>query len=113
VDSWQAGEAAAVLRHVVTWELSQPRWDRVNGLLDAIEAALDADDAEVLAAAATELVRSGPVRIVRIGSREPTTAPPRISERANQLVHRLTAAAVHDDPATDSGPETSGGRQAE
>ena len=113
MDDEQAREAAAVLRHVADWELAPSRWDLVDGLLDAMEAALDSGDAEALAAATADLELAGPVRIVRIGSSQPSAAPPLIRERVNQLIHNLSMAPGYGVSSQESGAGPHSGREAE
>jgi hypothetical protein len=108
----QAREAVAVLRQVADWELAPARWDRVSGLLDAVQAALDSGDAEALAAAVIDLEMAGPVRIVRIGSGQPSAPPPPIRERLGLLIHSLTA-SVRDYPTAEPGRAAGSDRQAE
>jgi hypothetical protein len=108
----QAQETVDVLRQVADWELAPPRWERVSVLLDAVQAALSSGDAEALAAALIDLEMAGPVRIVRIGSAQPSAPPPKIRERVNQLIHSLTA-SVGDDPTAEPGRDTGGERPAE
>jgi hypothetical protein len=112
MDDRQARETVAVLQQVANWELAASRWDRVSGVLDAMQAALGSEDAEALAAAVIDLELAGPVRIVRIGSKQPSAPPPLIRERVNELIHGLTA-SVRDDPAAEPGRDTGSERQAE
>jgi hypothetical protein len=93
-DSWDdetLHDALDVLRALVLWKMTPQRWDHVAEILRWIDAALDAGDATELRRATVELEISGPVRILRIGSKDVTGVPPPVLDRRNTLVHKLTS----------------------
>ncbi|MGK5685120.1 CATRA system-associated protein [Actinoplanes sp. URMC 104] len=90
-------DAVDVLQDLVLWEMSAQRWEHVEATLHRIERALADGDAAELREAVAELEVSGPVRILRIGTRTTTGIPPRTLDRRNALVHALTTARTAED----------------
>jgi hypothetical protein len=82
-------EAVVVISDALQWRLTAARWQAIEELLAAMDAALAADDLEALAAAITDLELAGPVRITRIGAAPAVPAPPQVRDRLNRLVNSL------------------------
>jgi hypothetical protein len=86
-------DAVNVLQDALLWELSPARWDGIAAVLQALEA-LEADlgqgDVDALTEAVAQLELAGPVRITRIGAPPVEPPPPKVRERINQLIHRLS-----------------------
>ena len=101
-------DAVVLLQDLVLWEMSPQRWERVDELLQRINDAYAARDATELRAATAELEISGPVRILRIGSKQSTGIPPMTLERRNTLIHSLSSPATGSSATT---PEDDRGRQ--
>jgi hypothetical protein len=86
-------DAIVVLQDMVLWQMAPPRWTKIAGKLDRLDAALAAGDPVVLRQAVTDLQISGPVRITRIGTKTVTGVPKPVLDLRNTLVHKLTAEA--------------------
>jgi hypothetical protein len=87
------GDALAVLRELLRWELAPARWEEVGNTVEILAAAAEAGDVAAVEQATVNLEMSGPVRITRIGSTPRVPPPPRVRERVNHLIHALTAPA--------------------
>lgn len=112
-ESWNdeaVQEAVVLLQDLVLWELSPQRWDNVERILSRIAQAMTDRDLRALHDATAELELSGPVRVLRIGSKESTGIPPMILDRRNQLIHSLTEKPARDDEA-ETAPEYDRGPQ--
>jgi len=94
-------DAVDVLRDLVLWEMTSQRWAHVEEVLRRIGAALAARDGRELREAVAELEISGPVRMLRIGSKPAEGIPAPVLDRRNVLVHSLTA---DERPEDDRGP---------
>jgi len=88
-------EALDVASDALLWRMTDARWQAIEQVLLAMNAALEASDLDALAAATTKLELAGPLRITRIGGTPVVPPPPPIHYHLNQLVHSLggTAAA--------------------
>jgi hypothetical protein len=87
-----SGAAAEALDAVIQaqgWRLSEARWQAIDQLLDAMDAAVEADDPGALAVATLHLELAGPLRITPIGAAPVGPAPPAVFYRLNRLVHSL------------------------
>jgi hypothetical protein len=98
---WDSDEAAGLraealdaVSDALQWRLAGSRWAAIEGMLAAMDAALQAKDPEALASAITDLELAGPVRITRIGATPIVPPSPPVRERLNRLVHVLGGAAV-------------------
>lgn len=93
-------EALDVISDALEWRLAEARWQAIEQVLSAMEAALEADNMDALAAATADLELAGPLRITRIGATPvvPPTTP--VRDRLNQLVHSLGGIPVaqHHEP---------------
>lgn len=89
-------DAIHVLEDLLLWELTAARWEGVAGILEAVAAEVAADDLSNLAEATIQLELAGPVRITRIGAMPTEPPPPRVRERINQLIHRLSGKDTND-----------------
>jgi hypothetical protein len=107
-DDETAQDAVDVLRDLVLWEMTAQRWEHVAEILRRIDTALTAGDADELREAVAELELSGPVRILRIGSKTVTGIPQPVLDRRNTLVHALTAGRSDE---RQTAPEDGRGRQ--
>jgi hypothetical protein len=83
-------DAVHVLEDLLVWELSPARWEGIAGILDALAAEVADSDLSNLAEATIQLELAGPVRLTRIGATPTEPPPPRVRERINQLIHRLS-----------------------
>lgn len=84
--------ALRVVDYVLRLELTQARWDRVDGLLKIAAEAAAAGDAVGLRTATNDLRAVGPVRVIRIGGIPVGPPPLKIRERADQMRAAVTAA---------------------
>ena len=82
-------EALDVISDALQWRLADARWQAIEQVLIAMEAALQADDPEALTAATADLELVGPLRVIRIGATAVVSAPPPVRDRLNWLVHSL------------------------
>jgi CATRA-associated small protein len=80
-------EALDVLSDALFWQLAEARWQAIEQILIAMDAALARGDLDALAVATADLELAGPLRIVPIG---PATGPtPVARDLLNKLVHVL------------------------
>lgn len=89
-DADTVADALDVLAEVPAWRLSPQRWEQVHLILGRMDAAFAGNDAQDLRDAVTDLVLSGPKRILRIGSQARTGVPDHVLARRNPLVHALS-----------------------
>ena len=73
--------AIRVLDYILRLELTEARWDRVDGILAIAVEAAAAHDFEALRAATSQLSAIGPVRVIRIGGTPVGPPPPKVRER--------------------------------
>jgi hypothetical protein len=83
-------DAVNVLEDLLLWELSPARWEGVAGILDALAVEVADSDLSNLEEATIQLELAGPVRITRLGAAPTEPPPPRVRERINQLIYRLS-----------------------
>lgn len=81
-------DALNILRDILEWKLSKVRWETVAVLLDTMAA--DPADLDAVSAVTTKLEMAGPVRITRIGATPTEPPPPKVLERVNTLVDKLS-----------------------
>jgi hypothetical protein len=86
--------ALRVLDYLLRLELTEARWERVDGILATATEAVAAGDLAVLRAATNELRAVGPVRVIRIGGTPVGPPPLRVRERAELM--RAAVMAAHD-----------------
>jgi hypothetical protein len=80
-------EALDVLSDACLWQLAEGRWQAIEQILIAMDAALAGGDLDALAAATADLELAGPLRIIPIG---PAIGPtPAARDLLNKLVHVL------------------------
>lgn len=89
LDAETVEDALDVVQDLVLWELTPQRWGRVQEILANIAAALTARDAVALREAVAELELSGPVRALRIGSKEVIGVPEPVVGQQYPLEHAL------------------------
>ncbi|GAA4588571.1 hypothetical protein BJY16_008604 [Actinoplanes octamycinicus] len=106
-DAESVAEAVDLLSDLVLYTLVPERWERVSEVLRRVGTALDTGDLDELRDATADLEIYGPERILRIGSTDKVGIPPRVLERRNELVHRLTGEPT---PASVSRTEPEVGR---
>lgn len=94
-------DAVEVLEDLVLWELAPQRWAHVAEVLGWIDVAWAAGDGEGLRRAVAALIVSGPVRMMRIGSKNATGIPQPVLDRRNKLVHSLTTSRTPEPPEDD------------
>jgi hypothetical protein len=82
-------EALDVISDALQWQLAGPRWQAIEQVLAAMDAALAAGDLTALTAATADLELAGPLRITRIGADPVVPPPPRVRDRLNRLLHSL------------------------
>ncbi len=88
------------------WQLPEPAWEPVSGLLNELEQALGDGDADRIGAATFELGLAGGWRISRIPTGPVLTpAPPATRDRLNRMVYELGGVTAPVGPATDQAPE--------
>jgi hypothetical protein len=85
--------ALRVLDYVLRLELTQARWERVDGILQGAAEAASAGDLGALRTATNELRAVGPVRVIRIGGTPVGPPPLKVRERAELM--RGAVAAAH------------------
>lgn len=83
-------DALSVLPDVLSWRLSTARWEAIAGGVEALAAYLDLGDLAGAREIVIQLELAGPVRITRIGAVPQEPPPPRVRERVNELIHRLS-----------------------
>jgi hypothetical protein len=83
-------DAVNVLQDALLWELSPSRWEGITAILQALETDLADEDVEALAEVVAQLELAGPVRITSIGAPPVAPPPPKVRERINHLIHRLS-----------------------
>jgi hypothetical protein len=89
-----AGTEASVLRvldYILRLELTQARWERVDGILAIAVEAAAAGDLGGLRGAIDELRAVGPVRVIRIGGTPAGPPPPKVREREDDLRRTVRA----------------------
>jgi hypothetical protein len=96
-------EALDVVSEVLEWRLAEARWQAIQQVLIAMEAALAAGDLDALAAATADLELAGPLRITRIGTTPVVAAAPPVRDLLNRLVYSLGGI-----PAPQREPEAAG-----
>jgi hypothetical protein len=100
-------EAVVVISDALQWRLTAARWQAIEELLAAMDAALAADDLEALTAAVADLELAGPVRITRIGAAPAVPPPLQVRDRLNRLVNSLggASAANRDETGQQTGED--------
>jgi hypothetical protein len=89
-------EALDVISDALGWRLADTRWQAIEPVLVAVDAALTAGDLAALTAATADLELAGPLRITRIGTPPVVPPPPAIRDRLNRLVYSLGGAPAAD-----------------
>jgi hypothetical protein len=79
-------DALGVLSDVLMWQLAASRWQAIEEVLVAMDAALQANDLEALADATIQLELAGPLRVTRIGGTPFSTPPDAVRGRVVQLM---------------------------
>jgi hypothetical protein len=82
-------EALDVVSDALQWRLADARWQVIEQVLIAMDAALAAADLDALAAATADLELSGPLRITRIGATPVVPPTPPVRDLLNRLVFSL------------------------
>lgn len=89
LDRETVDDALDVLQDIVLWELTGPRWQQVEQILERIGTALAVGDPAALRDAVADLELSGPTRTLRIGGTGTRGIPEPVFDRRNTLVHSL------------------------
>jgi hypothetical protein len=98
-------EALDVLSDAQLWQLAEARWQTIEQVLAAMEAALASGDIDALAEATAALELAGPLRILPIG---PAVGPtPVARDLLNRLVYFLGGVSA-EEQATDAGAGDAG-----
>jgi hypothetical protein len=84
-DSTISDAAIRVLDYILRLELTEARWNRVDGILAIVAEAAAASDFEALRAATSQLRAIGPIRVIRIGGTPVGPPPPKVRERVEQV----------------------------
>jgi len=82
-------EALDVVSDALQWQLAGARWQAIERVLIAMDAALQVGDPEALAAASADLELAGPLRITRIGATPVIPPAPPVRDRLNRLARSL------------------------
>ncbi|WP_431981481.1 CATRA system-associated protein [Streptomyces qinglanensis] len=83
-----------LLEHAVSgWQLPDTDWQRLDGPVDALTAAGADSDVPALRRALVQLQLAAPDRITPVTRSAVVSAPPRLRERVNHLVHTLRGSA--------------------
>jgi hypothetical protein len=82
-------EALDVVFDALHWRLADARWQTIEQVLIAMDAALAAGDLDALAAASADLELAGPLRITRIGATPVVPPAPPVRDLLNRLVYSL------------------------
>jgi hypothetical protein len=82
-------EALDVVSDALLWRMTEARWQAIEQVLVAMDAALTAGDLDALALATADLELAGPLRITRIGATPVVPPAPPVRDRLNRLVHSL------------------------
>lgn len=112
---WDSGDVTAVraealdvLSDALLWQLAEERWQPIEQILTAMDAALAHGDMDALAAATADLELAGPLRLIPIG---PAVGPtPKARDLLNRLVHSLGGVAAGRQAG---GPEDAGAGDAD
>lgn len=89
--------ARHVLAYILRLELTEARWERVDGILTIASEAAAAGELTGLRAAVNELRAVGPVRVIRIGGTPVGPPPVKVRERAELLRAALTVVPGGED----------------
>jgi hypothetical protein len=95
-------EALDVLSDAFQWLLAETRWQAIEQILTAMDAAVETGDTAALAAATADLELAGPLRIIPIGP-PPVGPPPKARDLLNKLVYSLGGTVVGDEPGSAAG----------
>jgi hypothetical protein len=98
-------EALDVVSDALQWRLAEARWQAIEQVLIAMDAALAAGNVDALAAATADLELAGPLRITRIGATPVVPPAPAVRARLNRLVHSLGGTSGAQLVEPDSGPD--------
>jgi hypothetical protein len=84
--------AIRVLDYILRLELTEARWNRVDGILSIAVEAGAAGDFGTLWTATSQLRAIGPVRVIRIGGTPVRPPPPKVRERIERVRVAVVAA---------------------
>jgi hypothetical protein len=96
-------EALDVVSDALQWRLTEARWQAIEPVLLAMNAALAAGDLHALEAAAADLGLAGPLRITRIGATPVVPPAPPIRDLLNRLVYSLGGIPARPPESQDAG----------
>lgn len=102
--------ALRALDYILRIELTEARWERVDGILTIATEAARAGDLTALQAATNELRAIGPVRVIRIGGTPAGPPPVKVRERAGLMRAVVSAARTDADGDSDEEEEDSDGQ---
>ncbi|WP_107655633.1 CATRA system-associated protein [Nocardia suismassiliense] len=94
-----------VLSDLAEWRLPPPRGAYVAQAVDALTEAVANGDALAVREAIDEVELMGPVRATRIGTSDRSSAPSRVMDRVNTLVHTLGGDPAAASSGTTDEPE--------
>jgi hypothetical protein len=115
-ERWHSGniaelrsEALDALSDAAAWRLAEARWQAIEQILVAMDAAQASGDMDALAAATADLELAGPLRIIPIGP-PPVGPPPATRDLLNKLVYSLggVAAQRQEEKPRDPGADSAG-----
>jgi hypothetical protein len=95
-------EALDAVSEALQWQLADARWQVVEQVLVAMDAALAAGDVQALMAATAELELAGPLRLTRISVAQ-VAAPPQIRDLLNRMVFSLGGITAGQQPTGSAG----------
>jgi hypothetical protein len=99
-------EALDVIKDALRWQLAEARWQAIEQILGAMDAALESGDPQAVSAATVELEMAGPLRITRIGGTPVVSPPPPVRDRLNRLVFSLGGTTPEPRPQAAEEPRT-------
>jgi hypothetical protein len=95
-------EALDVLSDALQWQLADARWQVIEQILNAMDAALETGDTEALAVATADLELAGPLRILPIGP-PPVGPTPKARDLLNKMVYSLGGTMAGEDQGDAAG----------
>ena len=99
-------EALDVVEDALLWRLTEARWQAIEDVLTAMEAAAAAGDPAALTSATADLELAGPLRLTRIGATPAVPAAAAVHDQLIRLRYSLGGVSVAEqDQADDAGAD--------